>query len=52
MAGEARQGHREVLHQRRVHHIAEIDHADDLVAVGPGAQQVVGVPVAVYDLRA
>ena len=52
MAGEAREGHREVLHQRRVHHVAEIDHADDLVGVGPGAQQVVGVPVAVHDLRA
>ena len=52
MTGEARERHREVLHQRRVHHVAEIDHADDLVGVRPRAQQVVGVPVAVHDLRA
>ena len=51
VAGETRESHREVLHQRRVHHVAEIDGADDLVAAGLGAQQVVGVPVAVHDLR-
>ena len=50
--GEARERHREVLHERRVHHVAEIDDADDLVAAGLRAQQVVGVAVAVHDLRA
>ena len=52
VAGEAREGHREVLHERRVHHVAEIDDADDLVAAGLGAQQVFGVAVAVHDLGA
>ena len=49
---EARERHRKVLHQRRVHHVAEVDDADDLVCVRLGAQQVVGVPVAVHDLGA
>ncbi len=52
VAGKARDDHREVLHQRRVHHVAEVDHADDLIGVRPHAQQVVGVPIAVDDLRA
>ena len=52
VAGKARERDREVLHQRRMHHVAEVDHADDLVAVRSGAQQVVGVTVAVHDLRA
>jgi hypothetical protein len=32
VAGEAREDHGKVLHERRVHHVAEIDDADDLVA--------------------
>ncbi len=35
-----------------MHHVAEVDHADDFVGIRSGAQQVVGVTVAVYDLRA
>jgi hypothetical protein len=49
---EARKDHGEVLHERRVHHVAEVDDADDLVAAGIRAQQVVGVAVAVHDLGA
>ena len=49
---EARDHHREILHERGVHHVAEVDDAVHQLTRGGGAQQVAGVAVGVHHLRA
>ncbi len=44
--------HRDVVDQRCVHHVAEVDDAADAFAVAHGHQHIIRVAVVVNDLRA